>query len=1285
MNNRIMTKRLSIYLAALLSFIIYLPAEISAQVTVTATSGTATGSYSTVKAAFDAINAGTHKGDIAIKLSAGTTEAASAVLNASEQGSASYTSVTLYPTATGVVISGDVAAALIELNGADFVTIDGSINQTGSSVDMTIQNTSTSAIAGTSTVSFLNDALGNTLQDCNVLGSSLATSGGIIFFGAVSSYGNDDNVVSNCSISNCGGNRPLNALCSYSTGGENAQNIITSNKFYDFFNAGADSYGINLGAGSTNWSIYYNSFYETTSLSPTSAYSYYGINVNNTVGTEFNISNNYIGGKAANCGGSAFTKTSSANNVFYGIRISAATSLLSNVNGNTIKNISWANSGNAAFYGIAGSDGYLNVGTEGAGNTIGASSGSSSITYTAGATGGTFYGIYCMSAGSISLLSNTIGAVTVTNGANLVTNLYGIYSGGSNTSAGNIISGNTLLNLVNDASGTGSLINGIYISAGKNSVIGNTVHDLSIPWSDNTASNHLLSAGGIVFYNSAAVAQTINGNTIYNILNAYSAFTGSVTGIYYSGPTTASNISGNFIYSISASGGGSSRSVYGIKADAGAATFANNIISLSSNSRSVLYGIYEPGTSGSNSNIYFNTVYFTGTSCGESSYCLYSASNGNTRDFRNNILNNNRSGTTESIKQYCIYYAATAGTLTTGYNDYYGVGTGGTLGYYGGDQTIIPIVSGKDAGSLSTNPDFVNPGGTTASDYYPQTPLPGVDGTGITTDYTGITRASTPTMGAIEGQIVVTWSGVTSTDWNTATNWSGSKVPVSVQNVTIPSTTNKPHITTDPSSYSACNNLTIESGAILTIDAGKALAVYGTLANGNGTSGLVISSSASGTGMLYHTTAGISATVQRYIAAPSSWVDGTHGWHFLSSPVATQAIDTAFTNVTPENYDFFAWWEATNEWVNYKNSSTAPTWNTANVLGATSGGDNFIPGKGYLVAYSATSTKFFTGTLNVADIAVSGLTYTGSATYKGWNLLGNPFSCPISWHNAGGGWSLSNIDANCQIWNESAASYTVISAGSLIPESNGFMVHVSSPGTGSLTIPASARRLSSAPWYKSGESEENRIVLKAVDPAGQTSQETVISFYPAATEGFDPLYDSYFLAGYAPMFYSVSRNNDYALKCLPELNSSLVVPLSFIKNNSSEFGIELVKSIPGTNVYLTDLKLNKTQNLANDPVYLFSSAAGDATERFQLSFMLNGTGEEKKPASGIYAWENSVYVRNQGTSELQVYNLTGQTVFSEKISQQGLCRVVLNVPTGYYIARLTGDAGVTVKKIYINN
>ena len=54
--------------------------------------------YATLKDAFDAINAGTHTGVINIGVCGDTTETASAVLNASGVGAASYTLVLITPT-----------------------------------------------------------------------------------------------------------------------------------------------------------------------------------------------------------------------------------------------------------------------------------------------------------------------------------------------------------------------------------------------------------------------------------------------------------------------------------------------------------------------------------------------------------------------------------------------------------------------------------------------------------------------------------------------------------------------------------------------------------------------------------------------------------------------------------------------------------------------------------------------------------------------------------------------------------------------------------------------------------------------------------------------------------------------------------------------------------------------------------------------------------------------------------------------------------------------------------
>jgi hypothetical protein len=154
----------------------------------------------------------------------------------------------------------------------------------------------------------------------------------------------------------------------------------------------------------------------------------------------------------------------------------------------------------------------------------------------------------------------------------------------------------------------------------------------------------------------------------------------------------------------------------------------------------------------------------------------------------------------------------------------------------------------------------------------------------------------------------------------------------------------------------------------------NAAAKFNNLATTSGT--ITVSSGAS---LITTGTVPASVIVQR---AVNAWTDALHGWHLLSSPVASQSIAPAFTDPTPANYDFYKWDEVTNFWLNYKDNSFT----------------TFVPGTGYLVAYAASSTKQFEGTLNTANVPVSGLTISGGAN-SGWNLAGNPFPCALLWND----------------------------------------------------------------------------------------------------------------------------------------------------------------------------------------------------------------------------------------------------------------------------------------------
>ncbi|MEI7983448.1 MAG: hypothetical protein WCI71_17490, partial [Bacteroidota bacterium] len=433
--------------------------NVSPPVGVTATSGTLTGGYPTLKAAFDAINAGTHQGTVTVMINGSTTETAAAVLNASSTPS-SYTSVNIYPTATGLSVSGNLATPLIDLNGADNVTIDGSVNASGSAKDLVIENSSTSSADGISTIRFINDACSNTVKYCVIKGSatgSLSSTGILFFSTAGSSNGNDNNLIDHNDIT-CSSdvNRPQCAVYSLGTSGqENDHNTISNDNIFNFFNRSSlsSSFGIYLDNNNSAWTISGCSFYEQLPSAPSGNTIFYMVRINSPSGNNFTITDNYIGGSAALCSGT-FTKTNSNNNTFYGISILAGSGTASNIQGNTIRNFNYANSIKASWFGIFVEEGTVNVGTVRA-NTIGAATGNGSVTLTNTTSGGAVYGIQNVSSGITNIQNNTIGSITLANtNASNATNFYGIRtaSQGTITISDNTIGSTSTSNSINATS-----------------------------------------------------------------------------------------------------------------------------------------------------------------------------------------------------------------------------------------------------------------------------------------------------------------------------------------------------------------------------------------------------------------------------------------------------------------------------------------------------------------------------------------------------------------------------------------------------------------------------------------------------------------------------------------------------------------------------------------------------------------------------------------------------------------------------------------------------------------
>ncbi|MFK5856754.1 MAG: FG-GAP-like repeat-containing protein [Bacteroidota bacterium] len=524
----------------------------------------------------------------------------------------------------------------------------------------------------------------------------------------------------------------------------------------------------------------------------------------------------------------------------------------------------------------------------------------------------------------------------------------------------------------------------------------------------------------------------------------------------------------------------------------------------------------------------------------------------------------------------------------------------------------------------------------------------------------------------------INWTGAVSTDWSNAGNWSAA-VPTSTDSVLIPSApTNQPVVDLVPATPGECDFLSVESGATLTVAAGKALTISDNIAN-EGT--ITIVSSDNGTGSFIHNTTGIDATFQRYMNN-ADWTNWEDGWHFLSSPVATQAISTAFTT---GEYDFYCWWELTNEWVNYKNTTSAPTWSTANVLSNSLSNPttNFVVGKGYMAAYDEAGTKSFTGTLNIANVEITGLDVTDGGTNRSWHLLGNPFSSGLTWDDS---WTTTTIGGTIQIWDEGGRSYTSILAATtgIIPATNGFMVQATADAS-AITIPSS-KRVHGGIFYKN--TSYPLIKLKAINNDNPSFQESQLLFHPESTTGYEAEYDGDFLPGYAPLFYSKIDEMPMAVNSMPDVTEATSVPFTFIKNEGVNFSIEMHEAESmELDVWLLDKKINKDHNLSLNSTYYFTAFGNDNHERFVIHFSPVGINEQDMGKDLIQIWSsnNIININNPENiaGEITVYNMFGQTVERTTLNRNVNQQIDLIVSSGYYIVNIVTSKQIINKKVYL--
>ncbi len=434
-----------------------------------------------------------------------------------------------------------------------------------------------------------------------------------------------------------------------------------------------------------------------------------------------------------------------------------------------------------------------------------------------------------------------------------------------------------------------------------------------------------------------------------------------------------------------------------------------------------------------------------------------------------------------------------------------------------------------------------------------------------------------------------TFSGIG--NWSNAGNWDNG-VPTNTTNAIISSGT----VTID-GDYE-CADLTINSGAVLSITAGQVLIVTGTLTNNSGTSGLILKSDISGTAQLVNNTAGVEATVEQYIVK--------NKWHYVGLPVYTSTgTDPAnYTNDTYTNYVVDAGTMFPNCYVAWSDERSAED-GKATGWYFLSQGDALHVLQGYAIkqVLDQDITLSFSGTLNTGTVSVN-----WDSEFYGYNLICNPYPTTINW-DAPGGKNLTHTNNAFYVWDDDLGVYRSYVDGvgtngqtSYIAPNQGFFIQVYQVYANmSLTDLA---KVSNKTGFSKPIKLDPQIILAITDD-NEKYDEFILRENIDATVNFDSKYDATKMVSKeakVPLLYSSQNGIDYSICSIAKFDQNLIIPLNILVKSTGKQTLVL-KGLKGINeslsVFLFDEHGNKLNEL-NEEGYSFDGIAGE-TMKFYVA------------------------------------------------------------------------------------
>ena len=454
-------------------------------------------------------------------------------------------------------------------------------------------------------------------------------------------------------------------------------------------------------------------------------------------------------------------------------------------------------------------------------------------------------------------------------------------------------------------------------------------------------------------------------------------------------------------------------------------------------------------------------------------------------------------------------------------------------------------------------------------------------------------------------------------------------------------------------------------------------------------------------GQLYHTNAGVAATIEKTITA---YTANNNGWHLISYPFAGSGLITNMTNLLENNYDLYYYDELMHYWMNYKDGSNNFT--------------KLEAAQGYLYANSQEVTLGMTGTLEAGNATVSvplsysemspssepGISLDVENPLPGFNLVGNPFAHNVTTYTG------TDVANECYRLNEFGDELIIstVDASHPLKPGEGFFVKATG-NNASITFNANAKgetEVLEPVERPNPQASERSLNLEPVERSkGATIQLEItqngllIDRFILKSEGA-PL-EKFTLNENSTRIFATRDRQDWAT--IPMEGNEQTVSFKAAKDGTYTLRVNvgnmdldylhLIDNMTGADV---DLLVHSAPEHVEGPTqydgvstgsttcYTFTAKTTDYESRFRLVFNADdaSTGSASDAPFAFVNNGNIVITADADDATLQVIDMMGRVIRTVGLSQCG-SRTITGMSSGVYVLRLIDGDSIRTQKIVI--